>query len=606
MSSRHTWRSTYARRGATVGLAALLAMVPLGGCATSSSAEAQTAATAATTAASEQDSSAAHLLQATERVSDRDQDPSYDEASACYVTLADGASAADGSGASVDGNTVTITAGGTYVLSGTLSNGQVVVDAGDEKVQLVLDGANVSCEGSAALYVRSADKVFLTLADGSDNALCSTGEFVQADDEINVDGAVFSKDDLTVNGGGSLTVSSETGHGIVCKDDLVLVSGTVSVTAADHAIQAKDTVTVAGGTWELAAGTDGIHCGSDDDADAEGSVLVMGGTVSVTCDSDGFDATGTLEVDGGQVSVDAGDDGLHSDAALQVDGGTISISECYEGLEGATVTVNGGDIDLTSSDDGLNATGYDDDSSTSSSGDAGDVAGGDVPASGNAAAGGGAAAGGDAPSGNGMPAGGMGGGADDYVSSAQIYINGGTLRIQAGGDGIDSNGDLTVTGGETYVSGPTSDGDGSLDYAGSASVSGGIVMCAGSSGMAQNFGDASTQGTMLVSASGSAGDKISLADSDGNVLASFTAQTSYACVVVTAPGIEAGKTYTLTYGDQTTTVEMDDTVYSDVTGGMGDGPGAGAGQQPDGSGAPDGQGGPAGQGGGQRPDQASA
>ena len=201
---------------------------------------------------------------------------------------------------------------------------------------------------------------------------------------------------------------------------------------------------------------------------------------------------------------------------------------------------------------------------------------------------------GQAPADAGGQAPGAGGGTD-YDSTAQVTINGGKLTIQAGGDGIDSNGDLTVTGGETYVFGPVSDGDGSLDFAGTGTVMGGVVMCAGSSGMAQNFGDASTQGSMLVSASGQAGDAIQLADEGGNVIASCEARTSYSCVLVSAPGVESGKTYTLSYGDTSSEITMDGLVYSNVDRAQSGAPGsadqpqgAGQPQQPDVSGGPGG------------------
>lgn len=181
----------------------------------------------------------------------------------------------------------------------------------------------------------------------------------------------------------------------------------------------------------------------------------------------------------------------------------------------------------------------------------------------------------------------------DYDSTAQVTINGGKLTIQAGGDGIDSNGDLTVTGGETYVFGPTSDGDGSLDFAGTGTVTGGVVMCAGSSGMAQNFGDASTQGSMLVSANGQVGDAIQLADEDGNVLASCEARTSYSCVLVSAPGIESGKSYTLTCAGASSEITLDGLIYSDVDRAQAGGTiaagqlqGAGQPQRPDAAGGP--------------------
>lgn len=609
-----------AHRACAAGLVAALWAMPLAAC--SRAAATSSGTEGASTASASSETGISHLLSADDYVSDRDLDPGYDASSATTVTLADSGCQVSGSGAAADGSTVTITAAGTYVISGSLSSGQVVVDADGEKVQLVLAGASVTSADSAAILVRAAKKVWLTLADGTHNALATTGEYA-ADDESNIDGAVFCKADLTVNGPGSLAVTSAAGHGIVCKDELVLVSGEVTVEAAKHAIQAKDAICAVGGTWALTAGTDGIHCGTDDDAE-KGAVLITGGAFTIKAASDGVDAANTLEVDGGEITVAAGDDGLHSEYALQVDDGAITVSESYEGLEGSTVTINGGEIDVTSSDDGVNAAGDPSGSAASTSdgsaqgqgqpgeppsGEApsGDANTGEAPSS-EAPAGGmeppsGDAAGqqgdgsrpqdmgqqgggpGDGNMGGQQPGGGAGGGADDYDSTAQVAINGGKLTVCAGGDGIDSNGDLTVTGGETYVYGPTSDGDGSLDFPGTGTVTGGVVVCAGSSGMAQNFTNAEGQASILVSASGSAGDAITLSASDGTVIARAEAKTSFTCVLVCAPGLTSGQTYTLACGDSTTEVTPDSNVYSNVTrtqpgaGGQGGAMGDGA-QQP--------------------------
>lgn len=601
MSSRNL-----ASRACAAGLVATLFSLPLAACSRASAASSQSTQSEESAASSEQDADAEHLLSVTDIVTDRDFEGTWEEDGATKISLSDDGCAVDGAGAVADGTTVTITAGGTYVLTGQMPAGQVVVNADGEKVQLVLDDASVTSTDSAAILVRAAKKVWLTLADGTQNKLATSGSFAE-DDEYSIDGAVWCKSDLTINGTGALTVSSAEGHGIVCKDELALVSGDVEVEAARHAVQAQDAACVVAGTWSLTAGTDGIHCGDDDDAE-KGSVLIVGGTVSIDAASDGVDAANVLEVDGGEVTVSAGDDGLHSERTLQVDGGTVTVTKSYEGLEGSTVTVNGGVIDVTSSDDGVNAAGDPTGDSSAEAADAGAsgpeaAAGqpGDPMGGGQAPAGDGRApedADAQAPTSTGqVPAGSGGqvpadaggqapgaGGDMDYDSTAQVTINGGKLTIQAGGDGIDSNGDLTVTGGEAYVFGPASDGDGSLDFAGTGTITGGVVMCAGSSGMAQNFGDASTQGSMLVSASGQAGDAIQLVDEDENVVASCEARTSYSCVLVSAPGVESGKTYTLSCGDASSEITMDGLVYSNVDRAQAGGPGSAG--KPRGTGQP--------------------
>ena len=595
MSSRNL-----ASRACAAGLVATLFSLPLAACSRASAATSQSTQPEESAASSELGTDVEHLVSVTDIVTDRDLEGTWEEDGATRISLSDDGCAVDGAGAVADGTTVTITAGGTYVLTGQISAGQVVVNADGEKVQLVLDGVSVTSADSAAILVRAAKKVWLTLADGTQNKLATSGSFAE-DDEYSIDGAVWCKSDLTINGTGALKVSSAEGHGIVCKDELALVSGDVEVEAARHAVQAQDAACVVAGTWSLTAGTDGIHCGDDDDAE-KGSVLIVGGTVSIDAASDGVDAANVLEVDGGEVTVSAGDDGLHSERALQVDGGTVTVTKSYEGLEGSTVTVNGGVIDVTSSDDGVNAAGDptgDSSAEATDTGASGPEADGEqhevAANSGQAPTGDGQAPEGadaQAPTGAGGQAPGAGG-AMDYDSTARVTINGGELTIQAGGDGIDSNGDLTVTGGETCVFGPTSDGDGSLDFAGTGTVTGGVVMCAGSSGMAQNFGDASTQGSMLVSANGQVGDAIQLADEDGNVLASCEARTSYSCVLVSAPGIESGKSYTLTCAGASSEITLDGLIYSDVDRALAGGTiaagqlqGAGQPQRPDAAGGP--------------------
>lgn len=537
-----------------------------------------------TETSSESSSSATEItyLNADDMFTDRDKEVGYDEDTATAITLSDDASSCDSSSVTISNNTITITDEGTYLLTGSLSDGQVIVDADDKKVQLVLDSVDINCDTSAALYVKAADKVFVTLASDSENTLSNTNDFVAIDDN-NIDAIIFSKDDLTLNGSGTLTVTAKYGHGIVSKDDLVITSGTYQITAAKHALSGQDSVRIADGILTLNAGTDGIHSENTDD-DAKGFIYIANGDISITADSDGFDAEETLQVDGGNIEVYAGDDGLHSDDDLIITAGTINVTKSYEGLEGMTVTIEDGDISVVSSDDGINASGdgtsgessqggtppekpddsdstedrpeppngfdKNDNSSADSNSDSNsDSKPADLP-DGNAGRG----------DGNGGPGGdnsGPGGGMEEATDYNLIQISGGKIYINASGDGIDSNGNLTVTGGEIYVDGPTSGGDGALDCSGTALISGGTVIAVGSSGMAENFDSSSAQGSMITTVSDSmiTGD-ITLTDSEGNTIVSYSPSKEYSSVVISCADLKEGETYTLVAGDTSTSVSL--------------------------------------------------
>lgn len=558
-----------------------------------------------TETSSESSSSATGItyLDADDMFTDRDKEVGYDEDTATAITLSDDASSCDSSSVTISNNTITITDEGTYLLTGSLSDGQVIVDADDKKVQLVLDSVNINCDTSAALYVKAADKVFVTLASDSENSLSNTSDFVAIDDN-NIDAVIFSKDDLTLNGSGTLTVTAKYGHGIVSKDDLVITSGTYQITAAKHALSGKDSVRIADGVLTLDAGTDGIHSENTDN-DAKGFIYIANGDISITADSDGFDAEETLQVDGGNIEVAAEDDGLHADGDLIITDGTINVTKSYEGLEGMTVTVEDGNISVVSSDDGINAagdgtseessqsgtppekpdgsdstedrpeppSGFDknDNSSANSNSDSNsDSKPADLPDGNGGPGGGNGGPGGDdgAPgSGNGGPGGGNGapgggnggpgGGMEEATDYNLIQISGGKIYINANGDGIDSNGNLTVTGGEIYVDGPTSGGDGALDCSGTALISGGTVIAVGSSGMAENFDSSSAQGSMITTVSDSmiTGD-ITLTDSEGNTIVSYSPSKEYSSVAISCADLKEGETYTLVAGDTSTSVSL--------------------------------------------------
>lgn len=512
---------------------------------------------------------------------DREKDSSYDEASASHIDLNGSSITTDGSGVSVSDNIVTITEEGTYVISGTLDDGQILVDAEDsDKIQIVLNDATVSCATNAPIYIKQADKVFITLADGTTSQL-SDEETYELEDDTNVDAVIFSKADLALNGNGTLIIQASYKHGIVSKDDLVITSGTYEITSTEQALKAKDQLKILDGTFTLNAGDTAIKAKNEDDTTL-GNIYVAGGTFTIQSGEDGLNATGSIVIDGGTWTVDAGDDGFHADLDAVVNDGQIDITNCYEGLEGLRVVVNGGDITIHASDDGVNAA-----SGSGSSDSTGDVTPpqlpeGDMqdmtpperpdgesnnrrddssnsdkqnmtpperpdgdnsnPGDDNMVPG---------KMGGGFP--GMGGSSMENNTDAYIKITGGNLTVYADGDGIDSNGSLLVTGGNTIVNGPVSDVDGALDYNGGAKVTGGSLLAIGSSGMLQTFGSASTQGYLTYKCSGSqeSGTQITLTDAQGNQLYSYTAQKQFASIVLTLPDLTAGETYTLTVGDHT-------------------------------------------------------
>ena len=244
------------------------------------------------------------ILDSSDMFTNRDKEIGYDEESAIAINLSDGAGTADSDSVVIDGDTITITEEGTYILSGSLTNGQIVVEAENAKVQLVLDNADISCETSAAIYVKTAEKVFITTTDGSTNTVCTSGEF-EAIDDNNIDAAIFSKSDLTLNGAGSLEVTCPNGHGILSKDDLAITSGEYVVDAGKHALSGKDSVRIAGGIFDLTAGRDGIHSENTDEEE-KGFVYIENGSFTITSDGDGIDASYVMEIVDGSFDITAG------------------------------------------------------------------------------------------------------------------------------------------------------------------------------------------------------------------------------------------------------------------------------------------------------------
>lgn len=294
-----------------------------------------------------------------------------------------------------DGENLTITEEGVYVISGSASEATILVDAEDAKVQLVLDGLTITNSDFPCIYVKSADKVFVTTS--ADSSLTVTGSF-SGDGETNTDGAIFSKDDLVLNGTATLTIRSSA-NGVVSKDDLKVTGGSYVITAASHALEAKDSIRICGGDFALTSGKDGLHANNDEDAEK-----------------------GWIYISGGSFTIQSSDDGIHARSFIQIDGGSFSIT-AYEGIESTYVLINGGEIDIQASDDGINAA-----NKSSAYRATVEINGGEISIA-------------------------MGAGDTDGVdSNGELIINGGTISV-TGNSCFDADGTVSFNGGTVYVNG---------------------------------------------------------------------------------------------------------------------------------------------------------
>lgn len=518
--------------------------------------------------------------------SDRDLDPEYDSVTAAISLKGDSAEI-DGSGAVYNNSVITITGEGVYLISGALDDGKIIVNS-DGKVQLVLDNADITCSDSAPIYIENADKVFVTLAENSENTLTDGSSYTYADETYNEpDSVIFSSDSLTINGSGTLNVIANYNEGITSKDDIVITGGAINIVSPGNGIKGKDYVAITNAELNIESDGDGIKSTNIDD-DGMGFVYIRDGIINIDAQEDGIqadtefiaedgefnitsgggresaepkqnddfsgmgggrggffgqnieDSTDSNEtsvstkgikggtavtisggafninsaddslhsnanilISGGDIALSSGDKGIHSDNQLEISGGNIEISNSYEGIEAAVINVTGGTVAVKASDDGFNAS-------------------------------------------DGTSQGAMG----TYSDGVQLNISGGMVYIDAEGDGLDSNGDMTISGGTVLVNGPTNSGNGALDGNNDIIVSGGLLIAAGSSGMAEYPGSSSTQYSVsaTLSQTQAAETLVTLCDDDGNELVSFAPAKTFNHIVISSPDIKDGETYTLYTG----------------------------------------------------------
>lgn len=459
---------------------------------------------------------------------ERDLSAEYDE-NVYTVTLADGSTSSDCESVNISGNTVTITDTGTYKISGTLTNGKIRVEAqDDDKIQLVLNNVQITNENDSAIYVENAKKVFVTAAEGTTSSITNAGEFTGE----GADGVIYSKDDLTLNGTGILNVSTQYGHGIVCNDDLKICSTNITVNAKNHAVKASNSISISGAELELISGEDALHCDNDED-EKKGCIYLTGSTILINSQ----------------------DDAIHSSNYIVIDDGKTDIQNCNEGIEATKIEINGGEVSVVSTDDGFNASTGSSSENTPNEKPVPTNNSQSIPNSDNTEQG-------QLRAKNNM-------GMTDTDEGCHIIIAGGTVSIDAGGDGLDSNGYLLQTGGDVTVYGPENSGNGAIDYGIASKITGGTIVAFGMSGMAESFDDCSTQGSILVVFDEETSGEFTLKSSLGKELISSECTKKYNCVTVSTPDIKAGTRYTLQAGEQTKKIKMTSTVYKDSSASIG-------------------------------------
>ncbi len=474
------------------------------------------------------------------------------------ITLSDDDTKIKGGGVTVKDQVITITNPGDYTFSGSFSDGRIVIDVSEGTVQVTLNGVDITSSERDVIYSKDSAEVCVIAADGIDNTLVSgTEDFTADEDDLDEDGTyknkqkavIFTKGNLTISGTGSLNVTGNIYNGIQTKGTLALQDVQLTVNAVHHGVKSKQEMSLVSGTYAVTAGEDGVQSDLD------------------------------ITVSDGSYAIAAGDDGIHADGELTVDNGTITVSESVEGLEGHMITINDGQIDITSSDDGINANG-------GSQNGFGMGGGMQEPENGDASAeppqkpddSDASGSSGNMPQ---MPDGSAGSMGDmpqkenknsdseesdslvDTSTTPELTIIGGSIHVNAGGDGIDSNGNITINGGTVYVDGPSSGGDSALDYGtengGILTINGGNVIAIGMSDMLEVVDASSTQNSIMYvfSQTVTKGTEVTVSDSNGNTIFAYTPVKDADSVILSSADLTEGETYTFTYGEQSESITVD-------------------------------------------------
>ena len=536
---------------------------------------------------------------------ENDQLSGWDTSSATYISLEGDSISISGNNAYVYNDSLVISGSGKYVITGTLDDGYIAVDANaNSKVWILLNDVEVSCSDNACLRVDEADKVFLTLADGTANTFTAGAELSEEALADGTCGVIFAHDDLTINGSGSLQLHGGYKHGIKANDDLVITGGTITIDAPADGIHVNDSFRLKDSSVAVTAGDDGILTENE-----ESFFYLESGEITLNAEGDGIHSNGEVIVTGGTITMDAGDDGIHAEGDIEIEGGVIKMNSCYEGIEGTAITVSGGNITIYPTDDGFNASSGSnaaDEMFGKWGGDPGNMDGSETgmhPPEGEEAfsesgmhppegAGVSSESGTQLPEGtettsdSGMPdftedgaeadqtgkgsahAREFGTGQDAALQDTEndIRISGGTITIinEKGNDadGLDSNGDIFITGGDIRISladsGTNSAIDAAAENGGIAEISGGTVIACGSSSMAESFDSTSAQCSIMYNLSSGvdSGAYLALKDAEGTELLSWDVPCSFSSAVVSSPAVKLGETYTFIAGENEESITL--------------------------------------------------
>ncbi len=506
-------------------------------------------------------------------------------------------------GATVNENRVTIRSAGTYLISGTLNDGHLIVNTEDQDtVELILNGVDITCSTSAPIYVLNAKNTVITLAEGTENTITDGDSYILEDttsDEPNA--AIFSNDDLTINGSGSLTVNANYNNGIQSKDDLEIIAGNITVNATNDGIKGRDSVIIKGGNINIYASGDGIQSNNNEDS-GKGYITIDDGTINITANQDGIQAETSLLINGGNititsgggsinsssnidqpgntwgrwdmqnvnnntstssakglkasvsitiecgtVNIDSSDDSINSNDSVMISGGNLVLTSGDDGIHSdSTLEIGGGDISIPKSYEGLESaviTIFDGNIHIVSNDDGINVVGGV-----------------DNSSINGRP------GQNNFVDSGTNILNiyGGYIAVDAKGDGIDVNGPINMTAGTVLINGPTENMNGPIDYSGTFIMSGGFLVAAGSSGMAMAPSTSSTLYSILVNLTSaqSAGTLFHIETGNGEEILTFEPTKQYQSVLLCSSELEKSSTY-IVYTGGSSTGTVTDSLYSD-------------------------------------------